>query len=368
MTRLRIGVIGAGLVAQIEHIPNILSLRDAFDLVGVADPSARVRTFVAQRFGVPVHDDLGALLRVGLDAIVVATPDFFHKDVVLEALSAGLHVFCEKPLCYAVADAVSIQQARDRAQRIVQVGYMKRFDPSYEAALALLPEGGKGLRYISVEVHDPDAWPFTAHHPHALGNDIPASLIEEGRRLQRQQVKEAVGRDLSGSDLRVFANAYCSGLVHDVNAVHGMLEKMGVPDGTVEGAQQFAGGDGASGTVRLLNGQAVWQMVYLTMPSLAEYRERITLYLDDSIVELVFPSPWLNNQATRLEVHRSRAKRFERTLVREGFEEAFVRELEGFWSSIVEGAPVRNTVEHALRDQRLLCALTRFAVGARSNG
>ena len=368
MTRLRIGVIGAGLVAQVEHIPNILGLRDAFDLVGVADPSARARKFVAERFGVPVHDDLGALLRVGLDAIVVATPDFLHKDVVLEALSAGLHVFCEKPLCYAVADAVSIQQARDRARRIVQVGYMKRFDPSYEAALALLPDGGKGLRYISVEVHDPDAWPFTAHHAHARGNDIPASLIEEGRRLQRRQVEEAVGRDLNGSDFRGFVNAYCSSLVHDVNAVHGMLERMAIPEGTVEGAQWFAGGEGGSGTVRLLDGRAVWQMVHLAVPSLAEYRERITLYFDDSLVELVFPSPWLNHQATRLEVHRSRARRFERTLVREGFEEAFVRELEGFWSSIVEGTPVRNTVEHALRDQRLLCALARFATGTRSIG
>ncbi|MFQ6018136.1 MAG: Gfo/Idh/MocA family protein [Kiloniellaceae bacterium] len=368
MTRLRIGVIGAGLVAQVEHIPNILRLRDKYALVGVADPSAKVRTFVAERFGVPVRPDLDGLLRVGADAIVVATPDSFHKDIVIEALSAGLHVFCEKPLCYSVADAASIQQARDRAGRIVQVGYMKRFDPSYEAALELLPEGGKGLRYISVEVHDPDAWPFTAHHPHARGNDVAAALAEEGQRLQRQQVKDAVGKDLRGSDLRGFANAYFSALVHDVNAVHGMLERMGIPDGTVTGGQWFAGGDGGSGTVRLLDGQAVWQMVHLTVPSLADYRERIGLYFDDALVELVFPSPWLNHQPTRLEVRQSSAHRLERTLVREGFQEAFVREIEGFWSSIVEGTPVRNTVEHALRDQRLLCELAGFAIGVRSDG
>ena len=364
MTRLRIGVVGAGIVAQVEHIPNLLSLRDKFDLVGVADPSATARDFVATTFEVPVHDDSDALFQAGLDAVVVAAPDPFHAKIVLKALSAGLNVFCEKPLCYSEADALSIQRARDRARRVVQVGYMKRFDPSYEAALALLPEGGQGLRYVSVEVNDPDAWPFVAHRRHRRGNDVPAALIEEGRRLQRQQVKEAVGRDLESEDLQGFVNAYCSSLVHDVNAVHGMLDQMGVPDGTVAGAQLFAGGDGGSGTVRLSDGQAVWQMVHLTMPSLAEYRERISLYFDDVIVELDFPSPWLNNQATRLRVHRSKAHRYERTLVRVGFEEAFVRELEGFWSSVMEGAAVRNTVEHALRDQRLLCDLARFAIGA----
>ena len=71
---------------------------------------------------------------------------------MLDALAAGLHVFCEKPLCFTEAEAAAIAAARDRAGRVVQVGYMKRFDPNYEAALEYLPEGGKGLRYISVEV------------------------------------------------------------------------------------------------------------------------------------------------------------------------------------------------------------------------
>ena len=56
---------------------------------------------------------------------------------------------------------------------------MKRFDPNYEAALDLLPEGGEGLRYISVEVNDPDSWPFVAHRPLLRPDDVPAELIAD---------------------------------------------------------------------------------------------------------------------------------------------------------------------------------------------
>lgn len=362
MTRLRIGVVGAGLIAQVEHIPNILRLSDLFQLVGVTDPSKTARKFVTDRFGAPAYARIEPLLEAGLDAVVVASPDFFHTDTVLQALAAGIHVFCEKPLCYSVAEANAILKARDRAKRVVQVGYMKRFDPSYEAALDLLPKGGKGLRYISVEVNDPDSWPFVAHHPNMRGGDVAKSLIEKGRRQQLRQVVEAVGSELKGADLEGFIRAYCASLVHDVNAVHGMLDRMGIPDGDVIGAQFFAGGDGGSGTVRLLGGRAVWQMMHLAVPALAEYRERISLYFDDSLVELAFPSPYLNHQPTELHLQRSKGHRLEKTLVRNGFEEAYIRELEGFWSSIVEGARVRNTVEDARRDMRLLCDLARWAL------
>ena len=52
MTRLRVGVVGAGMIAQVEHIPNLLALRERFELVGVADPSQTVRAAIAERHGV----------------------------------------------------------------------------------------------------------------------------------------------------------------------------------------------------------------------------------------------------------------------------------------------------------------------------
>jgi len=183
--RLRVGIVGAGMIAQVEHIPNLLYLSPLYDLVGVADPSVVVRAAIRERHGVPGYATAAELMSQPLDAIIVAVPDPLHAQTVLDALAARLHVFCEKPLCFTEPEAAAIAAARDRAGRVVQVGYMKRFDPNYEAALTYLPEGGRGLRYISVEVSDPDSWPFVAHRPLTRSDDVPAALIADSRARQR---------------------------------------------------------------------------------------------------------------------------------------------------------------------------------------
>ena len=105
---------------------------------------------------------------------------------------------------------------------------MKRFDPNYQAALDLLPEDGRSLRYISVEVSDPDSWPFVAHRPLTRGDDLPAALGDDLRARQRAQAAEALGAAVDGDDLRGYADPLMSGVVHAVNAVHGILDRLGV--------------------------------------------------------------------------------------------------------------------------------------------
>jgi hypothetical protein len=148
--------------------------------------------------------------------------------------------------------------------------------------------------------------------------------------------------------------------VHDVNAVHGLLDALSIPDGSIVGAQLFAAGDGGQGAVKLLDGRALWNMVHLAVPAIADYRETISLYFDDAILNLVFPSPWLNNQATQLVIRKSNGHVLQTIETNAGFEEAYVRELIGFHDAIVDRAIVRNTAEHARRDQALLCGLATW--------
>lgn len=360
MQRLKVGVIGAGGIAQIEHIPNLMKLRQQFQILGVFDPSAKVRAFVGEEFGLASYDDIRQLLELPLDAVVVASPDPLHHEQILAALARGFHVFCEKPLCYAVTDIDELIAARDRAGRVLQVGYMKRYDPSYEAALARMPGTAKTLRYVAVEVNDPDAWPFIKHHAWRQGDDVAPDLIASVQAKQRQQVARAVPVPLDAMSFRGYTAAYCSSLVHDVNAVHGLLDGLGIPDGEIAGAQLFANGEGGQGAVRLLGGQALCNMVHLKVPDLADYREHITFYFDDGVLELEFPSPWLNHQPTRLTVKKSDGYTLVSEDVRTGYEEAFIEELKGFWAAIVEGKPVRNTAEQARRDMKLLSGLAAF--------
>ncbi len=360
MRRLKVGIIGAGGIAQIEHIPNLLKLRPQFEILGVYDPSATVRDFIAGHYELSTFDNLNSMMALPLDAVVIASPDPLHHEHVLLAFARGFHVFCEKPLCYSTSDIDELVAMRDKAGKVLQVGYMKRYDPSYEAALARLPGTAETLRYVSIEVNDPDAWPFIRHHTWCRGEDVSPDLIDASREKQRQQIARAVTVPLDAMSYRGFAGAYCSALVHDVNAVHGLLDALGMPAGEIVGAQLFAGGDGGQGAVRLLGGQAMWNMVHLTVPDLADYRERITLYFDDASLELEFPSPYLNHQPTRLTIKTSKGHELYTEDIRSGYEEAFVQELKGFWSAIVEGTPVRNTAEHARRDIELLVGLAQW--------
>ncbi len=359
MDRVRIGVIGAGGIAQVEHVPNLLRLSDRFDFAGICDPSRTARDFMASRYGLATFETAEQLLDRPLDAVLIASPDPLHKEHVLAGLQRGLHVFCEKPLSYAPADIDELMAARDAAGRVLQVGYMKRFDPSYEAALEHLPGTSATLRHVSVEVNDPDAWPFIRHHDWKRGEDVPKSLINDVSAKQKQQVAKAVGLTLDPLAYRGFCNAYCSALVHDVNAVHGLLDALRVPDGDVVGAQIYAGGDGGHGSVKLRDGQALWTMTHLTVPQLPHYHERITLYFDDASLELAFPSPYLNHQATRLTIRTGDGHRLHAREITTGYEEAFVEELKGFWSAITTDQKPRNTAEHAKRDMTLLSALAR---------
>lgn len=358
--RLRIGVIGAGCVAQVEHIPNLLRLPDLYELCGVADPSASVRSFLSECYGIAAFADAAALLAEPLDAVVIASPDALHLEHVAAALASGLHVFCEKPLTYAVTDIASLVRQRDAAGRVLQTGYMKRFDPSYEALLGLLPSQSGALRQIAVEVTDPDAGPFVRHHAWRPCNDLPPGAGERLRALQAEQVSRAVPAVLGELSFRGFCGAYASSIVHDVNAVHGILDVLGIGGGSVVGAALFAGGMGGQGAMSLAGGDALWTMSHLTVPGLPYYSERITLTFEGSSLELEFPSPWLNHAPTRLTERRGRDGALETRDIRTSYAEAFVEELKGFHRAVTLGEPVRNTAEAAARDMKLLSDLTAW--------
>ena len=127
MTRIRVGIIGGGLITQVEHLPNLLQLPGLFSVGGVTDPSRTVRDHIEKRWGVKSFESADALLGEKVDAVLIATPDAYHADLAILALERGLHVFSEKPLCYDPADADRVIAARDKTRRVMQVGYMKRF-------------------------------------------------------------------------------------------------------------------------------------------------------------------------------------------------------------------------------------------------
>ena len=305
MTQLRVGVLGGGLVAQVEHVPNLVALPELFRVVGVADPSQKVRSHLAARYGIAAFETAEALLAEPLDAVVVATPDAYHADLVVAAIERGLHVFCEKPLCYAVADAERIRAARDRAGRIVQVGYMKRFDPAYRALRDLLQAHGGPVRAVNVDVVDSDAWAYVAHRDLVQPDDVAPALIAESGARRADQVNAALGFAPEPAGFKGFSGPYCSSIIHDLNLVQGLLAAIDTAIDEPIGAAFIDGDAGGFLSARLTPGDAVVAMTWVAAPKVAYYSERISLVFEDAVYELRFPSPYLNHQPTALVERRS---------------------------------------------------------------
>ncbi len=364
MKRLRAGLLGAGLVGQAEHAFYLWEERERFDFVALADASASVRKAVGARYGLKeLHPDLQGLLGCGLEALVIAAPDPFHPALAAAALEAGLHVMCEKPLALTLAGCDRIAAARDRAGRVLQVAYMKRYDPAYRRLLELLPGRIEEIKLISVEVNDPDQDPFVAHLPMTLPDDLPAALREESRREAAAQLRQSAGRDIAEAEARALGGGFLSSLVHDTAVVHGLLAHLGaeLPAAATHGAI-FDGGRGVQLAFGLPGGGRV-SMTHLNLPGVPDYTERVTVYAADRILELVFPSPYLRHLPTRLSLRRQgEGRALETTEYRPSYEEAFREELRAFHAAATGAAPVTSTVEQARRDVELLISAFRKAI------
>lgn len=354
------------MIAQAMHLPYLNELQDRFAVEALAEPSATVREALCARFGIGAGfvDWRSMFDREPLDAVLIASPAGTHTEIVLAALDAGLHVFCEKPLAITLADVDRIIAARDRASRVVQVGYMKRYDPAFQRALGEMPESAERLRYVSIVVNDPEWVPYFLPGDIVRGADVPAEVIEATRRAESEQVEEAVGRS-DPETCFAFSDGYLGSLVHHVNIVNGFLERMGepLPARVVDGAW-WNGGRSVAGYCILSNG-ARWDSVWIQLLETREYRESIQLLFDTSVRSLTFPSPWLKMSPTVYE--RQDADGYANSVRRyRSFEEAFRRELVQFHACCVDGAHCPTPPEQARIDTELLTQM--FLAAERSRG
>ena len=364
MSRLRVALVGCGLVGQTEHAFFISANSNLFAFAAIVDASATVRDGVGTRYGVPVRvasvDELDAGT---LDAIVCATPDVYHSEVVLWALEHGLHVLCEKPLAFTLRECDELIAARDAAGTTVQVGYMKRHDPAYLRMLELLPVDASEIKCISIEVNDPNSVPFTAHLPMVKGSDVSPELRADSRQRAVDRVAEATGlADVPAVASIAFQNAFLSSLVHDISMLHGILEHIGhrVPARLLD-ASIFAGGDGGAAGWQLDGGGRATAF-HLTLEGVNDYTERLTVYCTDRILELTFPAPYLRNMPTRLIERRSAgAIGLTETRHHVSYEEAFENELRSFHRAITEGGPVIVPLEAARADVQGLLEAHAYA-------
>src|SRR5918999_3569577 len=149
-----IGVIGAGVMGA-EHVRRLATEVNGADVAAVADADLPRATAAASAAGGRAHADPIALIRSDdVDAVVIASADATHADFVLACLAEGKPVLCEKPLATTAEASLLIAEAEAASgRRLVQVGFMRRFDPAYTAMKRELDEGRLGDTLLVHCVH-----------------------------------------------------------------------------------------------------------------------------------------------------------------------------------------------------------------------
>ncbi len=169
MDTVRYGIIGTGMMG-VEHISNLLAI-DGAAVTALADPEPRSLDLALQAVG-PDHPparfaDHRQLIASGTcDAVVIASPNHTHHDVLLDVLASPLHVLVEKPLCTTVADcrAVVAAAADGPPERVVWMGLEYRYMPPTQQLLGEVRRGTVGtVRMVAIREH---RFPFL----HKVGN------------------------------------------------------------------------------------------------------------------------------------------------------------------------------------------------------
>jgi predicted dehydrogenase len=141
--RLRVAIIGMGAWGTRAHLPALMA-QENVEVDAIVDACADVLDAIAAEHGIPhTFPDAAALFHAvdRLDAVVIATPTDTHHDLVLQAIAAGVHVLCEKPLAYDLPQAEVMVEAMRARDRIGKVGFLFRFSPAVERMKQLIDDG-----------------------------------------------------------------------------------------------------------------------------------------------------------------------------------------------------------------------------------
>lgn len=193
MRKLGIGVVGVGEMGK-RHAENLRRNVPQARLIAIADVSAERARQVATELEIErSYGSLEAMLEnKEIEAVLIATPDKFHAEAVGLAARAGKDILCEKPLALNLPDAQGALDAVAKAGRRLQVGFMRRYDTAYAAAMQRIEAGEIGVPVIFKSVgRDKDQPPLAAYESNVNGMLFYTNTIHDfdlARWLMRDEV------------------------------------------------------------------------------------------------------------------------------------------------------------------------------------
>jgi predicted dehydrogenase len=340
--RLRVGVIGCGLIAQVMHLHYLREMSDRFEIAAICDLSEDVRAACARDYGVPeTFASWQELVARPLDAVLVLTSGS-HAPIAIASAKAGMHVLVEKPMCFSVAEATQMIEAADEAGVTLMVAYNKRYDPAY---LRLVEEARtlRDLRLMQITTLESPLEPYVQHYNMRRGAPLPKELIATLTQDNQDRITAAIP-DADPLSRHAYHLVLLDSLVHELNAMRGV---MGEPD-----RLEFADIRENGLTAIFKYGQTQCILTWVDLPGIARYSMEFALYSPDRRLTLSFPSPFLRSMPTILvsEDGETKAPRSTRTEEVTSYQESFKEELAHFHDCVVSGQQPVTSGRDAIHD------------------
>lgn len=188
---LRVGIIGVGMMGA-DHAERIARRIANATLVAVSDPDQERAAQLAARYeGVrTIADPLELIADEGVDAVVIASPGFVHEEQVLACIRHGKYAMCEKPLTMDSESSLRVVEAeRSGGRPLIQVGFMRRFDPEYAAMKALVDSGELGRLLLVHNTHRNKSVPSPEFRSEMIVRDSLVHEVDVARFLYGEEIE-----------------------------------------------------------------------------------------------------------------------------------------------------------------------------------
>jgi predicted dehydrogenase len=351
--RLKIGVIGCGAIAQIQHLPHLRELDDQFEIGGLADLSPGLLEVVGADYGVPPERrflDYRELVRSDVDGVIVCSSGS-HAAPSIAAAEAGKHVLVEKPMCTTVREAEAMVEAADRAGVLLMIAYMKRHEPAYRFAQQKVAEMSD-VRFIQVNHLHPDNDLHTAEFKVHRFADIPAEVRAAWQAEQHELIAEALEYPAGVAVPPAIARAYnliLGSMIHDLGNLHGLFG----PPRRVLSSEIWLDGRGVS-TVLDYGEDRRAVASWVDLPELWDFKETLEVYGSRERVLVSFPTGFARGLPSYVTLHGMDADRTPWRREYAWHDNPFKLELQHFGECIRTGHPLRTPGRDAIADIRLV--------------
>lgn len=158
---VKFGIIGCGSICRYRHAPELADNKQA-EIVAFCDIVPERAEAMVELYGGKAYTDYKEVIaNPDVDAIVVCTPNYLHGPITIEALKAGKHVLCEKPMATSAEEAENMIKAAKESGKFLMIGHNQRLMPPHVKAKEILDSGklGKVLTFRTAFGHaGPEGW------------------------------------------------------------------------------------------------------------------------------------------------------------------------------------------------------------------